>query len=181
MPYEWDTPITRAPAPDAPGHDAGGAPIAVLHLWPYRSLPKRGFAFAIGFAYLMLMIPVAGFVGTAAMWWLFFPGLIAIVGLWWFLGKSYRDGEILEELTIWPDHVRLTRTGPKRSHAEWEANPHWVTVQRHPTGGPVKDYITLKGGAREVEIGAFLHEDERPALFDDLTRAFTLAKSRRMP
>ena len=64
MPYEWDVPIHEAPVHDADGRDAGGDPIAVLHLWPYRSLPKRGFAFAIGFAYLMMMIPIAGFVGT---------------------------------------------------------------------------------------------------------------------
>lgn len=179
MPYEWDHPITEPPTQDAPGHAEGGEPIAVLHLWPYRSLPKRGFAFAIGFAYVALMIPVAGFVGTAAMWWLLAPGLIAIAGLWWFIGKSYRDGEILEELTIWPDHMRLTRTGPLARHAEWEANPHWVSVERHRDSGPVKDYITLKGNGREVEIGAFLSEDERPRLHDELTRALTLAKSRR--
>ncbi|MAM62609.1 DUF2244 domain-containing protein [Maritimibacter sp. UBA3975] len=179
MPYEWEHPITDAPHTDARGRDAGGAPIAVLHVWPFRSLPKRGFAFAIGFAYVFLMIPISAFVGTVAMWWLLFPGLIAIFGLWWFIGKSYRDGEILEELTIWTDHVRLTRTGPRRTYAEWEANPHWVTVQKHANGGPVKDYITLKGNGREVEIGAFLSEDERPPLFDDLDRAFTLAKSRR--
>lgn len=179
MPYEWDIPITEAPTFDAPGHDTGGAPVARLHLWPFRSLPKRGFAFVIGFAYVALMIPVAGFVGTSAMWWLFVPGVVAIFGLWWFISKSYRDGEILEELSIWPDRIVLTRTGPQRRHAAWEANPHWVTVERHKTGGPVKDYITLKGGGREVEIGAFLSEDERPLLYDDLTRALVLAKSLR--
>lgn len=179
MPYEWDLPISAPPPPDAKGRAEGGAPIAVLHLWPYRSLPKRGYAFVIGFAYMMMMIPVAGFVGTAALWWLFIPALIAVLGLWWFLGKSYRDGEILEELTIWPDHVHLTRTGPRRAFAEWDANPHWVTVCRHRSGGPLSDYITLKGNGREVEIGRFLSDEERPALYDELTRALTLAKSRR--
>lgn len=178
MPYEWDVPITAAPSPDAPGHADGGAPIAVLHLWPYRSLPKRGFAFAIGFAYVAMLIPVAGFVGTVAMWWLLVPGLIAIAGLWWFIDRSYKDGEILEELTIWPDHIHLSRTGPRRRHSDWEANPHWVTVQCHKTSGPVPDYVTLKGNGREVEIGRFLSEEERPRLYDDLSRALTLAKSR---
>ena len=49
----------------------------------------------------------------------------------------------------------------------------------HPSGGPVIDYLTLKGGPREVEIGTFLHETERPALRDDLDRALMLVKSRR--
>ena len=32
--------------------------------------------------------------------------------------------------------------------------------------------VTLRGGGREVEIGAFLSEDERKALFDELSRFF---------
>ena len=32
-------------------------------------------------------------------------------------------------------------------------------------------YITLKGKGREVEIGAFLSEEERLSLYDDLNRA----------
>lgn len=179
MPYEWTPPLTEAPAPDAPGHAEGAEPIAELHLWPYRSLPKRGFAFAIGGAYILLLIPISAFVGTVAVWWLLVPGLAAIAGLWWFIDKSYRDGEILEELEIWPDHVRLTRHGPHGAFAQWEANPYWVTVEMHHRGGPVVDYLTLKGGPREVEIGAFLHETERPGLRDEIERALVLAKSRR--
>jgi len=32
-------------------------------------------------------------------------------------------------------------------------------------------YITLRGKGREVEIGKFLSEDERKALFDELNRS----------
>lgn len=179
MPYEWTPPLHEAPAPDAPGHADGAPPIAELHLWPYRSLPKRGFAYLIGMAYALLLIPVSAFIGTVAIWWLLIPGLVTIAGLWWFIEKSFRDAEILEELEIWPDHVRLTRHGPHKAYAQWEANPYWVTVEMHPTGGPVVDYLTLKGGPRDVEIGAFLHESERPRLRDEIDRALALAKSRR--
>ena len=179
MPIEWTPPLTAAPAPDAPGHAEGAPPIAELHLWPYRSLPRRGFAFAIGLAYVALLIPVSAFIGTSAVWWLLVPGLAAIAGLWWFIEKSFRDAEILEELRIWPDHIHLARHGPHGKYAEWEANPYWVTVEIHHRGGPVVDYLTLKGGPREVEIGAFLHESERPQLHLELRQALVLAKSRR--
>jgi uncharacterized membrane protein len=33
----------------------------------------------------------------------------------------------------------------------------------------VPDYVTLTGAGREVEIGAFLTEDERRALFSELS------------
>lgn len=180
MPYEWDKPLRVAPAPDTPGFAEGADPIARLTAWPYRSLPKRGFAFLIGMAYVLLLIPVSAFIGTIAIWWLLVPGLAAIAGLWWFIDKSFRDGEILEELDIWPDHIRLTRHGPHGKHAKWEANIHWVTTHIHHKGGPVVDYVTLKGGGREVEIGAFLHESERPQLHLELQQALVLAKSRRL-
>jgi len=133
----------------------------------------------MGMAYILLLVPIAAFVGTLAVWWLLVPGLIAVGGLWWFIDKSYRDGEILEELEIWPDRVHLARHGPHGRHAEWEANPYWVTAEIHHKGGPVPDYVTLKGNGREVEIGSFLSEAERPRLHDELQRALTLAKSRR--
>jgi len=41
----------------------------------------------------------------------------------------------------------------------------------HEGGGPVAHYITLKGGGREVEIGAFLSEDERKTLHGELADA----------
>ncbi len=45
----------------------------------------------------------------------------------------------------------------------------------HPEGGPVENYVTLTGGGREVEIGAFLSEEERLSLFEDLSEKFTSA------
>jgi uncharacterized membrane protein len=41
----------------------------------------------------------------------------------------------------------------------------------HEAGGPVEHYLTLKGAGREVEIGAFLSEDERKALHGELADA----------
>jgi uncharacterized membrane protein len=36
----------------------------------------------------------------------------------------------------------------------------------------VPQYLTLRGGGRVVEIGAFLSQDERPVLARDLQLAF---------
>ena len=38
------------------------------------------------------------------------------------------------------------------------------------------NYVTLTGCGREVEIGAFLSEDERMALFQDLSRQLPPAR-----
>lgn len=43
----------------------------------------------------------------------------------------------------------------------------------HVKDGPVPNYVTLKGNSREVEIGAFLSEEERKQLHRDLLAALT--------
>ena len=58
---------------------------------------------------------------------------------------------------------------------EWDCQSYWAKAQMHPTGGPVAHYITLKGKGREVEIGAFLSEDERKALYAELVDALSMA------
>jgi uncharacterized membrane protein len=42
-------------------------------------------------------------------------------------------------------------------------------VHLYGTEGPLPNYVTLSGNGREVEIGAFLSEDERKSLFKELT------------
>jgi len=53
---------------------------------------------------------------------------------------------------------------------DWEANPYWVRVALHAKGGPVPNYLTLSGGGREVELGAFLSPPERVELKSLLER-----------
>lgn len=167
MPYEW-MPRTQ---------DNG--PKAELHLWPYRSLPRRGFVWIMGMGFTLMLIPLLALLGSATLWWLLPFALGAMCALWFFIDKSYKDGEILEELCIWPDRITLTRHGPHGAFHEWEANPYWTTIELHKTSGPVPDYVTLKGNGREVEIGAFLSEDERPALYAELCDKLRQVQSNR--
>lgn len=157
MPYEW------TPPPDAEAQER-------LHLWPHRSLPKRGFVLFIGATAALISLPLLAVLGSPVLWGLLPFELAALGLLWALLQRSYRDGEILEELTIAADRVSLVRHDPRRAARAWEANPHWVRPELHPTAGPVPNYVTLRGGPRDVEIGAFLSEDERLALYDDLAR-----------
>ena len=153
MPYQWLPP------------SAAGAR---LHLWPYRSLPRRGFVWFVGGTAALITMPLLPVIGTKVLWGLLPFLVLAIAALWWGLQKSYRDGEILEDLELAPDHMRLTRHGPGKRLQSWEANPYWVRVTRHVRGGPVPHYLTLSGGPREVEIGAFLTPEERLQLEKEL-------------
>lgn len=158
MPYEWLPPTGDTKR---------------LHLWPYRSLPRRGFVWFIGGTATLITLPLAATLGTPVLWGILPFLILAISGVWYALQRSYKDGEILEDLTLTPAKITLIRHGPHGKFQTWEANPHWVRVDLHPTSGPVPNYITLKGGPREVELGAFLSEDERLALVTELHQAFS--------
>ncbi len=148
-----------------------GDAAARLHLWPFRSLPKRGFVAFIGATALLLGVPLLAVLGSPVLWGLLPFLAVVLAAVWYALNRSYRDAEIVEELTLTPARVTLTRHGPRGRRQDWQANPHWVRVELHPTSGPVPNYLTLHGGDRTVEIGAFLSEEERLALRAELAAA----------
>ena len=169
MPVEWVDGHRGAPViAGASLHGRGEPPLACLHLWPHRSLPKRGFVAFIGVTFALLLLPLLAVLGTPVLWGLAPFVLGALAFLYAMIQKNYRDGEILEELRLWSDRAELTRSARNRAPLTWAANPYWVSVHLHATGGPVAGYLTLKGAGREVELGAFLSEDERKALHGTL-------------
>lgn len=153
MPYEW--------LPPDGGEDR-------LQLWPHRSMTQAGFVWFIGLTALLIAVPLIGILGTPVLWAILPFVLAAIWAIWFALRKNGRDRDIVEDLRLSRDRVTLVRHGPKGQRQDWEANPYWLRVTLHETGGPVPNYLTLKGDGREVELGAFLSEDERIALKDDI-------------
>lgn len=139
-----------------------------LHLWPYRSLPRRGMVWFIGGTAALIGVPLVAVAGTPVLWGLL-PFLLAtIAAIWWALERSFRDGEIIEDLTLAANQITLVRHGPRGRRQDWQANPHWVRLTLHAKAGPVPDYLTLTGNGREVELGAFLTPAERVALRGEL-------------
>lgn len=154
MPYEWSK----------TGDGAGRR----LTLWPHQSLPPRGFVLFIGATVVMLSLPLLAVLGSVLLWGLLPFLALAVAGVWFAIHRNRQSARILETLTLQGDHARLERTNPGGQRLEWDCNRYWARVTLHPTGGPVPHYVTLGGNGREVEIGAFLSEDERIALYGDL-------------
>jgi len=164
MPYEW--------SPKKIGSDE-----IRLELWPHRSLPRRGFSGFMAITAVLISIPLFPLIGTALLWGLLPFLMMAVAGLWWALQRSYNNGNTHEALTIDPNEVHLIRTNPKGELQEWECNSYWAQVTLHASGGPVSNYVTLKGKGREVEIGAFLSDDERKSLFSEISNALKRARA----
>ncbi len=161
MPYEWITP---------PGDHEGE-----LHLWPHQSLTATGYVRVIALAAALSLVPLLPVLGSVVLWGILPFLLVALFGLKWALDRSRRNAQILEILTLDQNTARLTRHGPAKAPQEWQANRYWVTPHLHPNDGPVPNYVTLRGNGREVEIGAFLSEEEREALFNELQTLFIKA------
>ena len=162
MPYTWtvDTPDTHT----------------VLTLWPHRSLPRRGFAAMVMMAFTLGTIPLYGLLGSVVLWGIL-PFILLMVGaLWYGLERSYRDGDILEELRRDGDTLTLTHRPARGQTQSWDCNIYWARPEMHVHGGPLPHYVTLTGNGRTVEIGSFLSEDERKVLFTELDDYLKRAK-----
>lgn len=157
MPYTWK---------DAA--DEAGRAVGELQAWPHQSLPPKGFAAFIGATFVLIMIPLFPLIGSVVLWGVLPFLLAAVWGIYYALQRNWRDHQILEVLELTPEALRLTRHNPRGPVQSWACNAYWVEAFLHPTGGPVPHYLTLRGNGREVELGRFLSEDERRALYGDL-------------
>lgn len=158
MPYKWTT-----PSPDPAMRE--------LRLWPHNSLPPQGLRFFVLATFVLLLVPLLAVLGSVLLWGLLPFILIAVGGVWYALTRSYRDRRILETLVLTDTMAHLTRQNPDGSTQEWDCNRYWARAELHAHGGPVPFYVTLTGNGRKVEIGAFLSEDERKALYGELADA----------
>ncbi len=158
MPYSWtDTPDERS-----------------LTLWAHQSLTGRGFTWFIGSTAVMLALPLLAVLGSPVVWVLMAFFVVAIAGIWRAIMANRTHRRVSEELTLTEERVHLRHVPPRGPVLEWEANPHWVSVNLR-NDGPVESYLTLVGGGREVEIGRFLTPEEREGLYLDLNRRLRAA------
>jgi uncharacterized membrane protein len=103
--------------------------------------------------------------------------LAAFLGVWYALRRSLNDRQILEQLTLSREEVALIRQDPTGERKRWVCSPYWAKLKIYKTEGPVANYITLTGNGREVELGAYLSEDERKTLYGELKQLLDDYKS----
>ncbi|WP_323035835.1 DUF2244 domain-containing protein [Pararhodobacter sp.] len=154
-----------------------GPASAQLRIWPHNALAPRGFVVVISMTAATLAMPLIAVLGSPVLWGLLPFAALALWGLWFALDRNYRDRRILEEMDLSRAQVTLKRFNPRGPVQTWHADPHWIALNITAKGGPVEQYLTLTGGGREVELGAFLMPDERVKLADDLRQLLIRIKS----
>lgn len=158
MPYQWHD---MAP-------DNSGAVSYRVTLWPYRSLPRRGFVWFVGVTASLMALPLIALVGTSVLWGLLPFELLVMTGLWLAIQRSYAQGDLAEELVVDRRTAHVSRRDPGGRQREWTTNSYWLRASLRR--GPVESYLTLTDGRREIELGAFLTPDERRMLHAELQR-----------
>ncbi len=153
MPYQWK----QTPAGEQE-----------LRLWPHNSLPPRGAMGVVVAVFLFGLIPLMAVLGSVLLWGLLPFLLLTVLGLWLAFEMNYRARSVSEVLTLDDTQAHLLHRDPRKGDLEWSCNRYWARPELHTHGGPVPDYVTLVGDGRQVEIGAFLTQEERVALYDDL-------------
>ncbi|WP_170784398.1 DUF2244 domain-containing protein [Ruegeria lacuscaerulensis] len=141
-----------------------------LRLWPHNSLPPHWAVRVVLAVFLFGLIPLMAVLGSPLLWGLLPFLLISVLGLWLAIQANYRARSVFEVLTLTKLQARLVHHNPRHGKQEWSCNRYWARPEMHKHGGPVPNYVTLIGDGREVEIGAFLTEEERIALYDDLNQ-----------
>lgn len=155
MPYRWE---------DSSGTEER------LRLWAHNALPPRGAMIVVMSVFFFGLVPLLAVLGSVLLWGLLPFLLLTVAGLWLALEANYRARDIQEVLTLSENRAHLVHHGPRARIQEWSCNRYWARPEIHAAGGPVPNYVTLSGGGRVVEIGAFLSEEERIALYDDLVK-----------
>jgi len=143
-------------------------PIFAAYITPNRSLSRRGLARLMLAIWAFVTVPLLALLGTAAFCVILGFLSFAMAALWYFIERNNRDGTLFEELLLWPDRIAVTRFNPRAESQSWHAHPHWTTLNIKAEGGPVENYLTLKGNQRTIELGTFLSPQERRVLYDQL-------------
>jgi uncharacterized membrane protein len=149
----------------APGK-APGDPVSLV-LLPHRSLTRAGLV-----AFLVGQSLVAGGYALLAAWrGNVFAPLFAVLELGlvtWCLARVWKASDKGQIITLTPTQLDIAPTsGSGGSHF----HPYWTHVRLESGPWPGWPSRLLVGShGREVEVGAFLNEDERQALARRLTK-----------
>ena len=149
-------------------------PVYRVELWPNQSLTRPGLRWFLGISAAFLMLPLV-FVSSTTVFWGLIPFLaFAFFGIWHAIRRNGRNLMLSETLWIWRDEVRVERREPEGRVLRWQAEPLRTRVQLHKDA-KIEDYLTLSGGGRVIELGAFLAPEERVALAGEIEQALTRA------
>ena len=148
-----------------------------MRIIPNRSLDTHGTKVVSGIMACGFMLPIIPFIGSPVGTTLtIFSGLTFYIFLI-FLQKSFQQGATFEEVLISKNKIIVVHKEKNKECKTWEGNPYWTRVNVDIDNPKLKNYLTLAGKGRHIELGAFLSPNERIELRDKIQNALAKANS----
>ena len=93
------------------------------------------------------------------------------------LQKNFQQGNTFEEILISKSKIIVIHQEKNKEKKTWEGNPYWTKVSVDAHNPKLKNYLTLAGSGKHIELGAFLSPNERIELRDKIQNALAKANS----
>ena len=148
-----------------------------MRLAPNRSLDSSGMKVVFLVIACGFLLPILPFIGSPIGTMLtIFSGLTFYLFLI-MLQRNFQQGNTFEEIFISKSKIVVVHQEKNKKQKTWEGNPYWTRVTLDINNPKLKNYLTLAGKGRHIELGAFLSPDERIQLRDKIQNALAKAKS----
>ncbi len=148
-----------------------------MRLVPNRSLDSYGTKLVfcvIAFGFLLPIIPFIG--SPIGITLTIFSGLTFYLFLT-LLQKSFQQGNTFEEILISKNKIIVIHKEKNKEQKAWKGNQNWIKMNMDLNNTKLKNYLTLAGKGRHIELGAFLSPGERIELRDKIQNALAKANS----
>ena len=148
-----------------------------MRLVPNRSLDSHGTKVVFAVIACGFLLPIIPFIGSPIGTTLtIFSGLTFYLFLT-LLQKNFQQGNTFEEVLISKNKIIVVHKEKNKAQKTWECNPYWTRVNVDFNNPKLKNYLTLTGNGRHIELGAFLSPDERIEIRDKIQNALAKANS----
>ena len=156
---------------------ASEAPSIKIRLAPNRSLDSQGTKVVFAVVACGFLLPIIPFIGSPIGTTLtIFSGLTFYLFLT-LLQRNFQQGSTFEEILISKNKIIVVHQEKNKEQMTWECNPYWTKVHLDINNPKLKNYLTLAGKGKYIELGAFLSPDERLELRDKIQNALAKANS----
>ena len=148
-----------------------------MRLVPNRSLDSYGTKLVFCVIAFGFLLPILPFIGSPiGITLTIFSGLTFYLFLT-LLQKNFQQGSTFEEVLISKNKIKVVHQEKNKEQMTWECNPYWTKVHLDINNPKLKNYLTLAGKGKHIELGAFLSPEERLELRDTIQNALAKASS----
>ena len=151
-------------------------PLFAAELTPHRSISPRGGWIVVWLAAVFVLLPVlAAFsLGTWPIIGLMGLDLVAIAAT---VYLSTRPGKRREQITVWTDQLEWTATDARGGKTLRRFDPKTVRLLLDRDADERTIALRLRHGKDELEIGGFLHADDKSSFAKALGTALRKARA----